>query len=400
VVCHADKQRDVFKSGYNLSMFRIPLVPLILLVALAGCVQQPTTIRQTSGVIVDQTALSRESTSSTAVAVGAAATNEPTATAEPTATPEPPTPTPDPFAAYAPLTIEGMRAAQQAGEFGSSGAIEIVQTLEETANFTRYLIAYPSGDLRITGMLNRPRGDGPFPVVILVHGYYPLDVYQTGNGTKLAADYLANRGFMTISPDLRSHAGSDDAPNLFRNGHVIDVLHLIPLAQKLPSANGGKVGLWGHSNGGAIAAKAMVISEEIGAALIYAPASLTIAEDYQFRVERSAARAGRPPGRRDGVINTLEIEFPVKPDQGSDLYQRLSPLPYVQYADMPVEIHWGTADEVVPRKWPGDLYDALVAASKNVEFFEYPGQPHSFQGASNALYLERMVEFFRQQIGQ
>ena len=38
------------------------------------------------------------------------------------------------------------------------------------------------------GMLNRPKGDGPFPVVILNHGYYPLDVYQTGNGSKLAAD--------------------------------------------------------------------------------------------------------------------------------------------------------------------------------------------------------------------
>lgn len=321
-----------------------------------------------------------------------------TATTEPTATPEPPTPTPDPFAPYAPLTIEGMRAAQQAGEFGSSGAIEIVQTMEETPNFTRYLIAYPSGDLRITGMLNRPRGDGPFPVVILVHGYYPLDVYQTGNGTKLAADYLADRGFMTISPDLRSHAGSDDAPNLFRNGHVIDVLNVIPLAQKLPSASGGKVGLWGHSNGGAIAAKVITVSDQVGAALIYAPASLTIAEDYQFRAERASARDHQSAGRRTGVIDTIEIEFPVKPDQGPELYQRLSPLPYAQYADMPIQIHWGTADETVPRKWPGDLYDALVAAGRQVEFFEYPGQPHSFQGAGNALYLERMAEFFGQYI--
>lgn len=57
-------------------------------------------------------------------------------------------------------------------------------------------------------MMNLPKGKGPFPVVILNHGYYPLDAYQTGNGSKLAADYLANRGFLSLAPDFRSHAGS------------------------------------------------------------------------------------------------------------------------------------------------------------------------------------------------
>jgi dipeptidyl aminopeptidase/acylaminoacyl peptidase len=268
------------------------------------------------------------------------------------------------------------------------GQIEIVRTMEDLPSFTRYLFAYQGDGLRLTGMLNRPKGDGPFPVVILVHGYYPLDVYQTGNGTKLAADYLANRGFMTLSPDLRSHAASDDAPNLFRAGHVIDVLNLIPLAQELPSATGGKVGLWGHSNGGAIAAKAMVVSDQIGAALIYAPASSTIAEDYQFRVERSASRGTRID----------PIDWPVGPEEGAELYQRLSPLPYLDAANMPIQIHWGTADEVVPRKWPEDLYNGLQAANKQVAWFEYQGQPHSFTGQSNQLYLQRMVEFYRQHI--
>lgn len=300
-----------------------------------------------------------------------------------TATAAPPTPTTDPFAAYAAVTIDGLRARSY-GE----GQIEIMHVLEETPSFTRYLFAYPSDGLRITGMLNRPKGDGPFPVVILNHGYYPLDVYQTGDGTKLAADYLASSGFLTLSPDFRSHAGSDDAPNLFRTGHVIDTLNLIPLAQQLPNARPGEVGMWGHSNGGAITAKAITVSDQIGAALIYAPASSNIVEDYWFRVERAASRGQQ--------IDPLD--WPVPPDQGSDLYERLSPLPYLQYVQAPVQIHWGTADEIVPRKWPEDLYTGLIAAGKDVEWFEYAGQPHSFWGEANQLYLERMEAFFRQHI--
>ncbi len=323
-----------------------------------------------------------------------AATTAPTAlpTAIPTSVPAPtaaPRSTPDPWAEYASYTIEGLRARSY-----GSGQIEILKTLEDTQHFTRYLIAYPSDGLRITGMLNRPKGDGPFPVVILNHGYYPLDVYQTGNGSKLVADYLANRGFMTLAPDFRSHAGSDDAINFFRAGQVIDTLNLIPLAQQLPSAKPGKVGMWGHSNGGAVTAKAITISDQIAAAVIYSPASLTIAEDYEFRVGRSRARAGQPPGRRTGVIDRVAIEFPVTPEQAPDLYERLSPLPYLSFVTAPVQIHWGTADETVPRKWPGDLLAGLQAADKDVEYFEYPGQPHSFTGAANQQYLQRIAEFF------
>jgi uncharacterized protein len=309
---------------------------------------------------------------------------DPTSVPAPTV---PPTPTSDPWAQYAPYTIEALRARSY-GE----GQIEIMQTMEEARNFTRYLIAYKSDGLRVTGMMNLPKGEGPFPVVILNHGYYPLDVYQTGNGSKLAADYLANHGFLAIAPDFRSHAGSDDATNFFRAGHVIDTLNLIPLAQKLPQAQPGKIGMWGHSNGGAITAKAITVSDQIAAAVIYSPASSNIVEDYQFRVERAARRA--PSSTPRGTISRVTTEFPVTPQQAPDLYERLSPLPYLNYVSAAVQIHWGTADETVPYKWPGDLLAGLQAAGKNVEYFEYPGQPHSFTGAPNQQYLQRIVEFF------
>jgi dienelactone hydrolase len=368
----------------------LSLAIVTALAALAGCsaaAEAPST----------PSAIAAAEAPSTTIAPPTETLAPPTATAipptttpiPPTATPEPPTATPEPYPELAQYTIEGLRSRSY-----GDGAIEIVEVMEETANFTRYRIAYPSDGLRITGMLNRPRGDGPFPVVILNHGYYPLDVYQTGNGSKLAADYLADRGFMTLSPDFRSHAGSDDAPNVFRAGHVIDTLNLIPLAQALPEARPGRVLMWGHSNGGAITAKAITVSDQIAAALIYAPASSNIVQDYQFRAERWRARAGNPPGQRSGVVDTLAIEFPVTPEEAPDLYARLSPLTYPQYVQARTLIVWGDQDETVPRPWPEDLANALRSAGKDVTFVVYPGQPHSFDAAGNAQYLPQMVEFF------
>ncbi len=385
---------QVTVESRNVQMSQKPVrlcIILLLFMSLSAC---STTEVEQAAITTAQPAGRATSILPTAPSIPTATsapTSAPTAapTSVPTTTPQP-APTTDPWAAYAPYTIAGLRGRT----YGTGGQIEIVRTMEELPNFTRYLIAYPSDGLRITGMLNRPKGDGPFPVVILNHGYYPLDVYQTGNGSKVAADYLANRGFLTLAPDFRSHAGSDDAPNLFRAGHVIDTLNLIPLAQKLPEAQPGKVGMWGHSNGGAITAKSIVVSDQIAAAVIYSPASSNIEEDYQFRVGRSRARAGQPQPR--GGIASVAIEFPVTPEQAPELYERLSPLPYLDYVQAPVQIHWGTADETVPYKWPGDLLKGLQDADKQVEYFEYVGQPHSFQGAANQLYLRRVAEFFGQ----
>jgi dienelactone hydrolase len=368
---------------------------LVLILALMGMSACSTAPEKQAAIAPTQPIIQASAVPPTTI-VQATATTPPTAipttvpTTVPTAT-VPPTPTPDPWAQYEPFTIEALRTRSY-GE----GEIEIVGTMEQPRNFTRYLIAYKSDGLRITGMMNLPKGAGPFPVVILNHGYYPLDVYQTGNGSKLAADYLANRGFLTLSPDFRSHADSDDAVNMFRAGHVIDTLNLIPLAQKLPQAQPGKIGMWGHSNGGAITAKAITISDQIAAAVIYSPASSNIQEDYQFRVGRSRSRA--PSSTARATISRVTTEFPVTPEQAPDLYERLSPLPYLKYVSAPIHIHWGSADATVPYKWPGDLFDGLKAAGKQVEYFEYQGQPHSLTGEANQLYLQRIADFFSQHL--
>jgi cephalosporin-C deacetylase-like acetyl esterase len=131
--------------------------------------------------------------------------------------------------------------------------------LTVTEVFTRYYIDYPSDDLTITGIMQVPRGEGPFPVVILNHGYIPPANYWSGADTWRAAEYLSSAGFLTLSSDFRGWGQSDEGPNYFRAGLVIDALNLVNSVASIPEADPTRIGMWGHSMGGGAATKLLAV---------------------------------------------------------------------------------------------------------------------------------------------
>ncbi len=358
------------------------LMVLLLAVALGGCSR-----RQTPTPFVAQVTTPSPTATSTPLPTATpsptftptpAPTLTPTITPTPTVTPTPsltPTPTPHPLAAY---TIEGLRAREYPG-----GAIRVVRVLAETAGFTKYYIRYPSDGLTITGVMNVPRGRGPFPVVILNHGYIPPASYWSGADTWRPAEYLTERGYLTISPDFRGWGGSDAGDNYFRTGLVIDALNLISSLPSLPQADPARVGMWGHSMGGGVTTKALVVDPRIKAAVLYGPVSADDAE-----VMRKWGPWLR--GGAEGALQRIYLEAL----QDADFVRRTSPIHYFSYVTAPVQIHQGAADDTTPPEWAEAIRDALLAAGKEVEYFSYPRQGHAFQGASWSLFMERVAAFF------
>lgn len=301
---------------------------------------------------------------------------EPSSTAppRPTATPML-TPTPDPFAA---ISIAALRARSYPG-----GQITIVRTLGTTAAFTRYLIAYPSDGLRITGVMDVPAGSGPFPVIILNHGYVaPPSVSGTYVGSY--ADYYARNGYLTISPDYRGYGGSDDGDNPFRIGYVIDVLNLVSSIQTLPQADATRIGMWGHSMGGGVTSYVMVISSQVKAFVLYGAMSADAAVSWRY-IRQKFNESGPDQWAR---------QYGGTPDEIPEAYARISPINYLNYVRAPVSIHHGVADTQVPPEWSADLYKRLQDTGAMVEYYTYPGAPHSFQGAAWDLFMQRTLAFF------
>ena len=112
-------------------------------------------------------------------------TTTPTITETPTATPtSTPSPTPTVAPTATPKSLSAPHYPQVCREQDfSGGQIKITSYWEETNAFTRYYITYPSDDLSISGMMAVPKGQGPFPVIILNRGYIAPSQYWTGADT-------------------------------------------------------------------------------------------------------------------------------------------------------------------------------------------------------------------------
>src|SRR3989339_1743249 len=135
--------------------------------------------------------------------------------------------------------------------------LKLGRVLARNAKYTRYYITYYSNDLKISGIMNVPSGKGPFPVLILNHGYINPKIYTNGRGLKREQDYLVRRGYVVIHPDYRNHADSDKDSSQhlsLRLGYTEDVINAVYAVRESGFTFFDKenIGMLGHSMGGGI----------------------------------------------------------------------------------------------------------------------------------------------------
>ena len=312
-----------------------------------------------------------------------------------------PSPTPTIEDWIASFTIDGLRKHEY-----HSGKIHIRSTLDENDKYTSYLIDYPSEALTITGVLQIPVGEGPFPVIVMNHGFFARSVYNSGDGTDRASAYLAEQGYITIASDYRSWGDSDIGESFFYSGLVIDVINLLNAIPSIEQADPDRVGMWGHSMGGGVTMKVLTIDSRVKAAVLYSTVSadtLDVINRWGMGCFGDIAQGELIAGCNSSDVIPNELPLNLQDAyrfaaSDADILKEISPLYHLDAVTAPVQIHYGTEDgkfiSGTPPEWSVKLTQALRDVGKDAEMYQYAGEGHSFIGQPWFDFMTRALRFF------
>ena len=169
-----------------------------------------------------------------------------------------------------PMSITSMRTGNYPGS-----EITIDKELDKGSNYRRYYSYYLSEGLKIYALLTIPNGDlpeGGWPAIVFNHGYISPDVYKTTERYIAYVDEIAKSGYVVFRIDYRGHDASEgEATGAYGSpGYQIDVLNAVASIKQLPEVNPEKIGMWGHSMGGYLILRTMVISKDVKVGVIWA----------------------------------------------------------------------------------------------------------------------------------
>ncbi len=283
---------------------------------------------------------------------------------------------PDPFKS---MYIDSLAARATGG-----GTLENLDLMESyPGRFSRYFFRFPSEGMKMYGFIDIPDGDGPFPVIILLHGDVSRKNYSVVTYTARYADSLADNGYIVIHPNLRGYPPSPNAENSLGIGDTVDTLNLLSIVRQqagstglLQKADAAQIGLFGHSMGGGIVMRVLIIDHDIKAGLLYA----SINADEALNLAHF----------NDDGRGYKKIQVP------ADSLARISPLNYLNRINAPVFIVHGDQDEVVPIQWSETLYKRLMRLGKHVTYKIYKGETHTFREKGDVQFMKDANNFFDQ----
>jgi dipeptidyl aminopeptidase/acylaminoacyl peptidase len=293
-----------------------------------------------------------------------------------------------------PLQIKQMRNKKYPGS-----EIIIEKKLINGNGFDRYVASYLSEGLKINGVLTIPIGnlpEGGWPAIVFNHGYIRPETYKREEKYIAYISGFASKGYVVYMPDYRGHQDSEGLPlgAYFSPAYTTDSLNAFYSLSKHPSVNPEKVGMWGHSMGGHITLRSMVISPDIKVGVIWAGVVASY-EDMLKNWRRD--RPWRPsprenlsnrPGRDDLTKIYGEIE------ENKDFWQSISPIYFASDISGPVQLHHGSRDTSVPWEFSKNLQEALLSVGKTVDYYNYEGADHNLSDSAFNPAMKRSVEFF------
>ncbi len=301
-----------------------------------------------------------------------------------------PTEEPAQESAPRPISVAALSQADLSG-----GDLRLGAVRERTSTYTSYDVSFASttagtgtAPLRISGVLNVPTGRGPFPAVVLAHGYIDPAVYVRGQGMTRERGFLAQRGFVALHVDYRNHAESTDDPRIgtaVRLGYSADV---VAAALALGDSRDvridpDRIALFGRSMGGGVMLKALAAEPGLFAAGV-GWASVSSLEGQNFDHFQ----------RPDAPVAQLRAGFRGRhglPDDDPAFWRGVSARPAFDQITEPVLLAHGRFDDTCPPPWARATHRALRDAGVD-STLEWYDDGHAF-GPAFVAAMDRTVRF-------
>jgi len=291
----------------------------------------------------------------------------------------------------------------------------------DAAKFEETEVTVGSGEWALPGTLTMPKGAGPFPGLVLVHGSGPNDRDETLGPNKPFKDLawgLATRGIAVLRYDKRSKVHGKkiladpklEAAMTVKDETIDDALAAAALLQKAKAVDGKRVFILGHSLGGflmpriALAAAPLKVAGFISMAgltrplddtiirqmtYLYGLAGTNLSDDDKKKLEDIKAEVAKIKALTDADKASTVKLVGAMPAYWLDL-RGYNPPETAKSVKAPMLFLQGGRDYQV-QAVDLDNWKAALGSRKDVEFHLYPKLNHLFyEGAGILTPLEYM----------
>jgi dienelactone hydrolase len=256
------------------------------------------------------------------------------------------------------------------------------------AAFTARDVTIGADPWKLPGTLLVPKGSGPFPGLVLVHGSGPNDRDETIGGAKVFRDLaegLASRGIAVLRYDKRTFAhrkeSAQDRNLTMTRETVDDAVLAAALLRTQAEIDPRRVYVLGHSQGGYMLPRIMHADPKLAGVIVMAGNVRPIEELIVDQTEYLFAANGGATPEQQKQIETMRNDpwkaLPGIPDSYRADLRGYDPVKFARESRVPMLILQGERDYQVTMK-DFELWKKGLGGRPNVTFHSFPKLNHLF----------------------